>query len=292
MPLEDELCFVQFIHPGAEHEPGGNMSMEWNRHAHKRKFVEIAGRCQRQEVVFDGPLRFWAEWEPESRATPISQPLEHEPHFVQRLFYVRPNSYTGRQNTDPFVFGGFFYTGCQQNTCRGATQLRFLKRGSVILFGSWVDDQFVLDTVFVVDKWEDHNAHDFLRLKDLVPQTFWDVALQPWYQHNDCAGSRVNPAPSSCRLYWGATSGKPVDGMFSFFPCMLADQAPRGFARPAIAIPGVITNQLRQGKRLNREGLTPRKVTEYWNRVRKQVESKGLWLGVHAEIPKRHKDRI
>ncbi len=47
--------------------------------------------------------------------------------------------------------------GCQQNTKRGATQLRYLDRGSVILFGSCVNGSLVLDTVFVADSWEDHS---------------------------------------------------------------------------------------------------------------------------------------
>jgi hypothetical protein len=53
------------------------------------------------------------------------------------------------QNTDPFVFGDqFHYTGCLQHTKRGATQLRYLDRGSVILFGSCREKRdFVVDTV-------------------------------------------------------------------------------------------------------------------------------------------------
>jgi hypothetical protein len=90
----------------------------------------------------------------------------------------------------------------------------------------------------------------------------------------------------SWRLYFGATVDNPVDGMFSFFPCAPTNQRPQGFARPVIELPGVITQELRQGKRLNR-GLHAAKVAEYWSCVRERVESSGLRLGVHADMPPR-----
>jgi hypothetical protein len=286
MTLQDKLCFVQFIHPGGEHQPNSNGSMNWNRVAHKRKFVEIAGRCHRQGTSFEGPLRFWAEWEPESNATEIPNPLDHGPRFVHRPFYVIPKSYKNLQNTDPFVFGGFFYTGCQQYTRRGPTQLRYLERGSVILFGSCVDDRFAIDTVFVVAKWEDHDARNFRhRLKNLVPEIYYQVTLSAWYSDDENTGSCGVAALASYRLYFGAAFEEPVDGMFSFSPCMPASQSARGFARPVIEIPAVITPHLLQGRRLNR-GLSREKVIEYWNCVRHEVESNGLWLGVHVETPK------
>jgi len=291
MPIEDKRCFVQFIHPGGEHRPDANGNMGWNKDDHKRKFVEINGQCRQGGYVFDGPLHFWTEWEPQSNATTIAQPLEHGPSFIHHPFYVTPTSYHKLQNTDPFVFGDFFYTGCQQNTCRGPTQLRFLEQGSVILFGSCVKNEYVLDTVFVVDRWEKHDARNYQQLKAQVPHVFWDVTMRAWYQDVSHATSCAKPdtkscGPAECRLYWGATFDKPVDGMFSFFPCMPAAESPSGFARPAITILGATTNGLLQGKKLN-AGTSRQMVIEYWNDMRKQVESQGLWLGLHADAPKR-----
>jgi hypothetical protein len=80
------------------------------------------------------------------------------PHHIFSPYYQRPASYHRLQNTDPFVFGErFLFTICQQHTATGPTQLRFLERGSVILFGSSVGRRFVLDTVFVVSRWIDHD---------------------------------------------------------------------------------------------------------------------------------------
>lgn len=290
MSFHDELCFVQFMHPGGEHWPDRNGYMAWNQRGHRRKFIENTGRCH--GASSNEPVRFWAEWEPESRATEIAQPLDDGPRVVHRPYYVVPESFQRLQNTDPLVFGGFYYTACQQRTRRGATQLRHLKRGSVILFGSCVRNQFAIDTVFVVEGWKDHNARNFRAcLKDQVPEAYYDITLDPWYSNDEVAGpcgaSTCGAAtPDSWRLYFGATVDNPVDGMFSFFPCMPANQCPRGFARPVIELPGAITHSLRQGKRLNR-GLLPGQLTEYWKCVRKKVESSGLRLGVHADMPAR-----
>jgi hypothetical protein len=261
--------------------------MDWTAGLHRRKFVEIAGECRKQEEQREGTLRFWTEWEPESNVTEIANPLENGPRFVHRPYYVRPDSYRDEQNTDPFVFGSsFFYMGCQQNTRRGPTQLRYLDRGSVILFGSRVGGQFAIDTVFVVERWQDHNATNYRELLKHLPETYGDVTFQAWYKDHGGTGCRDECATDSCRLYWGATFENPVDGMFSFFPCMPAEDSRRGFARPVVEIPGVITNDLQQGKRLNAR-LSQKKVVQYWGRVRHTVEAKGLWLGLHAHLPRR-----
>jgi hypothetical protein len=146
----------------------------------------------------------------------------------------------------------------------------------------------VLDTVFVVDSWVDHNSEDYAEvLRGKVPAAYWEVTIRAWYESTaaevPCSSSH---SPRSYRLYRGATVDNPVDGMFSFFPCMLAASCPRGFARPVIKEPGVIEGSLRQGKRLNR-GMSQHDVRQHWENVRKQVESAELSLGVHADVPDR-----
>ena len=291
MPLKNALCFVQFIHPGKEHRLDLDGKKAWNRRVHKRKFVECEGQCcLRRGHCFEGLLRFWTEWEPESDViTEIDEQVPNGPRFIYRPYYVVPKSYTGLQNTDPYVFGDFHYTGCQQNTKRGPTQLRFLSRGSVILFGSSVDGKFAIDTVFVVDKYEDHDARDYIKLKKLVSPLYWDVTLATWYKNNSSKSSCAEGLPShSWRLYWGATHDSPVEGMFSFFPCMPAASSPKGFPRPAIVNPTIITEGLLQGKRTNRQlGLSIDEVRKLWIDVCTQVESQKLWLGTHADRPER-----
>jgi predicted nucleotidyltransferase len=78
-----------------------------------------------------------------------------------------PHLRDGLRNTDPFVFGGkFMYTLCQQykkekhTSTLTPTKLHSLEKGSVILFGSRLNHDFVLDTVFVVKCWKDHRKKD------------------------------------------------------------------------------------------------------------------------------------
>lgn len=280
MPLHDEVCLVQFIHPRPEPKAIENGRMGWNSgDDHERRFVQTRGECRNSRGGrFEGPLRLWCEWEAQSFVKRINdQPVGGLPECLHRPFYVRSHSCRSLQNTDPFVFGGFFYMGCQQNTKRGATQLRYLDRGSVILFGSCIDGSFGLDTVFVVDSWEDHSEAHFRRHQPRLFRAYWDVTFRPWY---------ANEHPRLCRVYRGATAARPVQGMFSFFPCMPAERSPTGFGRPIIELPNIITQGLRQHYRLTR-GLTVASVAEYWRDVRDQVEQQHLWLGVKARIPKR-----
>jgi hypothetical protein len=246
--------------------------------------LEINGRCVRRDKEFKGPLRFWGEWEAQSKVAKVEQPLDGGPRFLHRPFYVVPDSYIKLQNTDPFVFGGFFYTGCQQRTKRGPTQLRYLEQGSVILFGSCVGGRFAIDTVFVVDKWEDHDPKSYTKLQKLkLPTAYLEVTLAAWYG----SGNSSSCLPSeSFRLYWGATIDNPVHSMFSYVPCQPAAKCGRGFARPVITIPGLITSNLPQGKRLNK-GLEMSFVVRFWMCVREQVERAGQWLAVSLQTPER-----
>jgi hypothetical protein len=215
-----------------------------------------------------------------------------------------PKSYDGLQNTDPFVFGEqFHYTWCQQRTKKGATQLRYLKEGSLILFGSCEDkNAFVLDTVFVVDHWIDHSRKDYQsELKRAISREYWEVAILPGYQKpsrgiNSCAlekqGCTAADSQKEWRLYFGAMYNNPVRGMYSFFPCQPYKTNSRGFARPRISLPGRITGNLNEGKKYrdknHPEQLNPDTMKLLWEKVAKQVIKKGLALGVYAEMPERH----
>lgn len=278
--MTNELCFVQFLHPGQEHRPDriGSKFKEWNKKDHKRKFLRCQGR--RYGVGAQDLLHFWAEWEPESEVLEtIARPIKDGPELIYAPFYVRPATYSRHQNTDPFVFGkNFFYTLCRQYTKKGPTQLRWLDRGSVILFGSCRADSFRLDTVFVVDRFVDHSKKDFKeKLRDL-PQEYFDVMLLPMYYSK-------GPCPKRGRLYYGATPERSVDGMFSFFPCQPVASSPRGFVRPKISIPDVISDSLKMNMKLEAVDLS--RIRDLWSCVRSQVESAGLSLGVYAELPER-----
>jgi hypothetical protein len=284
--VHDQLCFIQFLHPGGEHRPPSGGVMPWNEGDHKRKFMCSRGSATDSRDTVEDELVFWGEWEPQSRVIQAYRdPKPDHPRWLQGPFWepVEPPRWV--QNTDPFVFGEqFHYTGCQQDRMIGGrrrpTQLRHLSQGSVILFGSCRHDRFVLDTVFVVASHVDHGLATRDRvLANVVSDTYRSVVIAPWYH---------NPpfAYQSFRLYSGATPANPVHGMFSFVPSALRSEAPRGFARPVIELPEAITDNHKQSFRLNPQANVEA-AARLWRSVCEQVLRSGLVLGTHFALPPR-----
>jgi hypothetical protein len=239
-----------------------------------------------------GPLWAWGEWEAEARALRSLDGGERRPSTLFEPYWEPKNSFENLHNTDPFIFGGFYYTDCKQGSSASLQGILKLDVGSVIIFGSGFNDageaRWVVDTVFVVADYVDHDVTNYEdRLHNRVPEGYQQVVLGPTYgEHAPRRGNRR-------RLYIGAKWENPVAGMFSFFPCM-APGLNRGFARPAIKPSGVLTSdylntKLRQGMKGHGSvgALALDKVAELWAEVRDQVTSQGCDLGVWAEMPKR-----
>ncbi len=91
------------------------------------------------------------------------------------------------------------------------------------------------------------------------------------------------------RRYFGATPKRPVGTTFSFFPCQPYDERGHGFARPEVRIPGYVTPQLNQGKKIARD-LTLTQLGELWQEVVQQVLEQQLALGVYAKLPPKRKE--
>lgn len=244
---QPKLSIVIFYHPGGEHHVTTSMLssgiMPWNNKSyHRRKFLEAMG----DYVTFGSSslrtskLSFWGEWEPDSYVrqlqtgssprflhTPfLRNPLPSLPSFAPNTCGVKPICgaqivpQNTLQNTDPFVFGNsFYYSICQQLTHAGnPADMTKLNVGSIILFGSRVNGDFALDTVFVIG--------------DRRPYTPQTMSL-------DLAGYAPTIYPHIMQLsgnqklicYKGATYSNPCNGMYSFVPCMISNSGKRGFGR-------------------------------------------------------------
>ena len=281
------VLFVQFLHPGVEHTPDGNNPhhIDWNRGNHKRKFLKNPGRYLDGNQQQESDLIFWGEWEAQSD---MIQKLvieeEAQPRYLFQPYFSLPQTKEFLQNTDPFVFGdNFYYVCCRQTTKRGLTQLRFLGEGSVILFGSCLNQKFVLDTVFVVDKY-----YDIKSLKQIsqdVPDTYVDVTLKHILS---CGNINQNKCSSNqnFRLYVGAKFDNPKNGMFSFFPCLpYKKNISKGFYRPVIQIPNIISDNQAQGYKYKHN--CDYDIKQLWSEVKSQVEKANLNLGIYTELPLR-----
>ena len=150
---DDARYVVQFPHPGREHRPGDTEWMPWNpQQKHARKFLRSRGRyVAKDDTVSEDPLVFWGEWEPPSRVIARWPRSRRLPRFLHEPVWHTPRHRVPRHNTDPWVFGKtFLYSNCKQFTPHGTpSALQSVTRGSLILFGSKLDHEFVLDTVFV-----------------------------------------------------------------------------------------------------------------------------------------------
>ena len=186
--------FVQFPHPGEEHSPGKALRQAWNTSEHRRKFLRSNGAlCRRRRFdLGEATLVFWGEWE---------TPLLHRrtsglragslPRFLHEPVWEYPKNSDPRQNTDPWVFGDCFrYSNCKQQR---QAALQKLARGSLILFGSTRDGNFVVDTVFVV--------RDSERYRPAQPpegdDAFRICTIQSLLTDAGCSGGRVYLVPGS-----------------------------------------------------------------------------------------------
>ena len=284
--MGDVRRFVQFSHPGGEHEPDRRGGKGWNTHGspHARKFMEFGGEWfEENGAVRTGCLRAWGEWEAESDlARGLDQPGRNAlyPRYLWRPFYVPRDDYRGLHNTDPFIFGErFLYSNCKQRQIRG---LSHLSRGSVVAFGSGRkiggERRWVLDTVLVVAESMVYASGEVSRaLADAAPEAFLTVTGGPIMAGED----------GLFTLYAGATPDQPVDGMFSFFPAMLS-RGPAGFPRPVIDLPGEYFNprswQAQKGLRRECKG---EELGSLWRSLVAQVRGAGLLLGTRAALPGR-----
>ncbi len=266
--MSSNRCFVQFSHPGAEHEPAPGGGKAWNTHAsrHARKFMEFPGEWMEEDgSARTGRLRAWGEWEAESHLIrELRRPGGDRlfPRFLWEPYYVPKEDHRRLHNTDPFIFGSrFLYSNCGQPSSPG---LRALGRGSVIAFGSLKkiagERRWMVDTVLVVAGSVEYDAHEAREaLAGPTSEAFIEVT----------AGPIATTEEGSFRLYRGATPDDPVDGMFSFFPAEYFNprhqQGPKGLWRERSAD--------------ERRGL--------WDSLVAQVRRAGLVLGTHAIPPER-----
>jgi len=116
--MNDEIAFVQFIHPGVECLPSKRSDSDiipWNRGIHRRKFLCQPGWYVRNGRLVHDELTFWGEWEPQSRMTRIDNPIGNGgPHVIHHPLLdldepKRDAQRRCRQNTDPFVFHEQFF---------------------------------------------------------------------------------------------------------------------------------------------------------------------------------------
>lgn len=274
-----DVFFVQFPHPGGEHNPAGRV-MRWNVGVHRRKFLVSPGRyLDSGDAVTHGNLVFWGEWEPPSELVARWSAAGYLPRALHRPSWFRPAGDGYRQNTDPWVFGDqMLYSNCKQTTRggRSPTAMQRLTRGSVVCFGSAVGGEFCADTIMVIasaEPWIPGRTGDLGAGEAFQACTAASIA---------CGGGDV---PARLVLYRGATIDNPVEGMYSFVPAMPAGQRYPRFARPPVRLPGLVNPASTQSARGSGQPRPAEVVRDAWEAIRHQVLSAGPVLAVSLETP-------
>ena len=278
--------FVQFPHPGREHNPP-TREMAWNTGEHRRKFLVAPGHwLDSDQGTGKAELVFWGEWEPPSRVERSWSASGRMPRALHRPYWAEPRGSGFRQNTDPWVFGDrMIYSVCKQTggrPKRRPTSMQRLTRGSVICFGSTISGGFCVDTVFVVASAEPWVPADLAVLN--LDQAF-----------KTCTGrsvaSREGDAHRSLTLYRGATADEPVEGMFSFVPARRADLDDPRFLRPPVESK-FINPASQQSPRGSKCALPMETLRGTWDGLREQILDAGLLLATWLKTPNREEVEI
>jgi hypothetical protein len=277
------LGVVQFMHPGQEHRVDKNGWTAWNLKSHRRKYMVTRGQHLDKNMQLNSSEQFfWGEWEGPSRSifnwesTDKSLPN----HLVVPEFPGSAMPVQGLQNTDPYIFGDAFkYTLCKQVNKNGSRSLLTrLLPGTLVLFGSRVHEQFVLDTVLVIG--EHSRKHSMANWETVLHDSsaaYRSMTLEPTYWDRNTSKS----VPFT--YYEGARFESQFNSTFSFAPCIPATNVPQQFARPAIHLPGIIRNELMMNFKATQMSHTD--INYWWKEVVSQIFANKLSLGVRFEEP-------
>jgi len=287
---------IQFIHPGLEHT--SKTGTIWNSGPHRRKYLKVKGDFLKNldSNPQNDSLYFWGEWEAQSEAYPINN---NEPDFPKTIFSPHYNLPIGNVNTDPFIFGNqFYYSFCRQPN---SPLLRNLIAGDIILFGSCINHEFALDTLFVVsNEMRKYKLLDTPRLKKEFSKTFFDVTLSPLKsisckQDNSCINEKHNlekicltpkqttQYKNDFKIYNGVMyyEKKKYSNIFSYSPCLTGDKGESGFKRPIININKIITPNLSQHFKKTEKQDT----LNIWNQITEKVLQEGFSLLINTDLP-------
>ncbi len=286
------MKIIQVLHPGPqytfpnnrngiEHQfiLGDNIGIRYrNIRTHKRKFI-----CSDAEYIdkLDGEIQtgkvlFWGEWESESffKTTGLANP---SPNAIHQPIYIpgKIENVAHCTSTDPYVFNKYhIWTHCFQPT---RPKLRNLAEYSIILFGSSVEQNFVLDEVFVVggvlEDWNLSSCSKIVQSKrSLIEESNLNFVgvNTPYY------GLRFN---NKEKIY----SILNISKIFSFFPCK--PETNGLFVRPKLPVSDFFVSAQTEGVHYLRENQSIGAINKYWNRLTSHLINEGYSLGLSAQEP-------
>lgn len=302
---------VQFFHPGEE-TPKNFITVEsfspiskertkfkqWKTGSHSRNFIKSRGEyVDASGQKSAGDLVFWGEWEAEALVVKDFGKGAEPQRLVEPFRCKLPaNKLPGNcgdknscQNIDPFVFGDCFrYSCCKQ----GAFPfLKKLDEDSIVLFGAYKNHKFLLDTVFVVDKYpikycDKGDLKGISNYEDYCNYLLVDLM-------------DIDPS-DKCVYYEGKTFSE--NEMYSFSPVKVYSE-PTGSAFRRIELDAELLESFFGGtsfcddqtQGINGQGgkdFSKEVVRQGWERLKDFVLAQGCVLGVKFDIPVKTKKEV
>lgn len=259
-------------HPKGERAPARPSICEWPKAdaEHRRKFLRAEGSW----VDSNGSagtdwLEFWTEYEAPTRteSLPELEDLDLAGVLPRYVHEISTDIGSPTLNSDPWVFRpGFVWTICRHRHAAGVNP------GDLVLFGSSVDGEWVVDTVMTIDcrlKSIDEAQFD-LPYRECVLSTLPVKGLQPFI----------------------GSSFLSLDRPFSFVPARIASAGHAAFARLRV------TDLLRDLV-TSTGGVTPSAgneralaickptngISEFWRKLRSTVGEQRLVFGASFRHP-------
>ena len=274
---------IQFLHPGTEHSDKSGQI--WNPHPpHKRKFVSWNGDYieSLSSKLKKGDIDFWCEWEAESTLLKTTNRNNRFPRNLFSPYYTHYVQGKNCENTDPFVFGDkFYYSICRQ----GNEKMRNLEKGTLILFGSNINQKFVLDTVFIVKDDIPYMKNNFNHLKGKTNDAFFETAILPvvYNQNSNDRYNRCKLDNTQYKVYEGQMYSEKGN-IFSYVPCKIHSDS-WGFERPVVKHKDYISDRLNQNLMYS-NNVTLNDIEKFWNKITEDLLKKGFSLMTSCELPK------
>lgn len=285
---------IQFLHTALEATPSSDTDnfIPWNNNdTHRRKFILSNGKFVNDNgELEEGDLVFWGEWEAQSEIERININNNTPPNFINKPF-LNPSVPIRTHNTDPYVFGkNFRYIICKQGFFHNV--LTKLEPNSIILFGSSINGQFCLDTVFVVSK--DKINYTIDTIENLFPQNergqYYHASVNPIYDEFEYNKNAQNE--DFCRIsdqreytFYKAVNYEDrlnYNNIYSFVPCRVYNHPNYIFRQPIINLDFINGNQ-NQG--VNSKDCSEEEIIKYWNDIVNQIENKNMKKATFFKTP-------
>lgn len=287
---------IQFLHTAVEATPSNKnqTTIPWNNYEdHRRKFLISDGSYVEGSDKISEKLTFWGEWEAQSEIEYLKNTKDKLPTILNRP-YIDPSVPNRTHNTDPYVFGSNFrYIVCKQ----GAYEiLRNLDPLSLILFGSSINKQFCLDTVFIVSNDILKYTLDNIGHKFQQKNQYYFASVNPLY--DDTKPNSAVDEEDSCRIepskeysfYKGVNfEDKEIyGGIYSYVPCKVFNQSNEIdyiFKQPVIDLDILSSKQTQGINACGGKEFTETEIIDIWDVINEQISNAGLLKGVHFKTP-------